>query len=50
MSRLLDSVREAVRTRHLGSRTGQAYSGRVGSHILSRRKRRPSRIGADEIG
>jgi hypothetical protein len=50
MSRLLDRVREAVRTRRYSIRTEEAYLRRIREYILFFDKRHPSELGADEIG
>jgi len=49
MSRLLDQVREAVRTRHYSLRTEEAYLRWVRQHILFCGKRHPSGLGAREV-
>ena len=50
MSRLLEQVREAVRTRHHSIRTEEAYLRWVREYILFIDKRHPSELGANEIG
>ena len=49
MSRLLDQVREAVRTRHYSLRTEEAYIRRIRQYILFCGKRHPSELGAREV-
>ncbi|HWS88661.1 MAG TPA: integron integrase [Pyrinomonadaceae bacterium] len=49
MSRLLDQVREAVRTRHYSIRTEEAYIRWVRQYILFCGKRHPSELGAAEV-
>ena len=49
MSRLLDRVREAVRTRHYSIRTEEAYLRWVREYILFCGKRHPSGLGAAEV-
>jgi integron integrase len=48
--RLLDSVREALRTRHYSRRTEQTYVGWITRFILFHDKRHPAEMGADEVG
>ncbi|MCA1591130.1 MAG: integron integrase [Acidobacteria bacterium] len=50
MSRLLDQVREAIRTRHYSIRTEEAYVRWVKEYILFFDKRHPSGLGAKEVG
>jgi integron integrase len=50
MSRLLEQVREAVRTRHYSIRTEEAYVRWIREYILFFGKRHPSELGASEIG
>ena len=50
MSRLLEQVREAVRTRHYSIRTEEAYLRWIREYILFFDKRHPSDLGATEIG
>jgi integrase len=47
--RLLDAVREAIRTRHYSPRTEKAYVGWVRRFVVFHGKRHPSKMGADEI-
>lgn len=47
--KLLDRVREAVRTRHYSRRTEEAYVGWIRRYILHHRKKRPAAMGADEV-
>jgi integron integrase len=49
MSRLLEQVREAVRTRHYIIRTEEAYIRWVRQYILFCGKRHPSELGAAEV-
>jgi integron integrase len=49
MSRLLEQVREAVRTRHYSLRTEEAYIRWVRQYILFCDKRHPSELGAREV-
>ena len=49
MSRLLDRVREAVRTRHYSIRTEEAYLRWVREYILFCGKRHPADLGAREV-
>lgn len=49
MSRLLEQVREAVRTRHYSIRTEEAYIRWVREYILFCGKRHPSELGAREV-
>jgi integron integrase len=49
MSKLLDAVREAVRTRHYSIRTEEAYLRWVREYILFCGKRHPSELGAREV-
>ena len=49
MSRLLEQVREAVRTRHYSIRTEEAYLRWVRQYILFCGKRHPSEFGAAEV-
>lgn len=49
MSRLLEQVREAVRTRHYSIRTEEAYIRWVRQYILFCGERRPSEPGAREV-
>ena len=50
MSRLLEQVREAVRTRHYSIRAEEAYLRWIREYILFFDKRHPSDLGANEIG
>src|ERR671914_73400 len=50
MSRLLEQVREAVRTRHYSIRTEEAYIRWVREYILFFGKRHPADMGAKEVG
>lgn len=47
--RLLDRVREAVRTRHYSRRTEKAYVAWVRRYILFHAKRHPAEMGGDEV-
>jgi integron integrase len=49
MSRLLDQVREAVRTRHYSIRTEEAYIRWVREYILFCGKRHPAELGAADV-
>jgi integron integrase len=49
VSKLLDQVREAVRTRHYSIRTDEAYIRWVREYILFSGKRHPSELGAREV-
>jgi integron integrase len=49
MSRLLEQVREAVRTRHYSLRTEEAYIRWVREYILFCGKRHPAELGAREV-
>ena len=49
MSRLLEQVREAVRTRHYSLRTEEAYLRWIRQYILFCGKRHPSELGAREV-
>jgi integron integrase len=49
MSRLLEQVREAVRTRHYSIRTEEAYLRWVRQYILFCGKRHPAELGAREV-
>lgn len=49
MSRLLDQVREAVRTRHYSIRTEEAYIRWARQYILFCGKRHPAALGAREV-
>jgi Phage integrase, N-terminal SAM-like domain len=48
--RLLDSVREALRTRHYSRRTEKAYIGWIKRYIFFHGKRHPDVMGSTEIG
>ena len=48
--RLLDQVRQAIRTRHLSYSTEQAYTGWIKRFIFFHNKRHPAEIGEAEIG
>ena len=50
MSRLLEQVREAVRTRQYSIRTEEAYIRRIRGYILFCDKRHPAEPGAKEVG
>ena len=50
MSRLLEQVREAVRTRHYSLRTEEAYLRWAREYILFFDKRHPAELGAKEVG
>ena len=47
--KLLDRVRDAVRTRHDSRRTEEAYVAWIRRHILFHRKTHPAQMGAAEI-
>ena len=47
--KLLDRVRDAVRTRHYSRRTEEAYVGWIRRYILFHRKTHPAQMGAAEI-
>ena len=47
--RLLDRVREALRTRHYGRRTEQAYVAWIRRFIFFHGKRHPAELGAAEV-
>jgi integron integrase len=47
--KLLDRVRDVIRTRHYSIRTEQAYVGWIRRFILFHDKRHPKEMGADEI-
>lgn len=47
--RLLDRVREAIRTRHYSRRTEKAYLAWIRRYILFHGKRHPAGMGADEV-
>ena len=47
--RLLDQVRDAIRTRHMSSRTEEAYVHWIRRYILFHRKRHPAEMGPTEI-
>lgn len=47
--RLLDRVREAIRTRHYSRRTEEAYVGWIRRFILHHNKKHPAAMGADEV-
>ena len=49
MSKLLDAVREAVRTRHYSLRTEEAYLRWVREYILFCGKRHPQELGAKDV-
>jgi len=49
MSRLLDQVREAVRTRHYSIRTEESYVRWIREYILFSGKRHPAELGAAEV-
>jgi integron integrase len=49
VSKLLDQVREAVRTRHYSIRTEEAYLRWVREYILFYNKRHPAELGAKEV-
>ena len=48
--RLLDRVRQAIRTRHYSSKTEEAYVGWIRRFIVFHNKRHPSEMGEAEIG
>ena len=48
--RLLDRVREAVRTRHYSRRTEKTYVAWIRRYILFHGKRHPAEMGAPEVG
>jgi len=47
--KLLDRVRDAVRTRHYSRRTEEAYVGWIRRYIVFHRKTHPAQMGASEI-
>src|SRR5262245_19992260 len=47
--RLLDRVRQAIRTRHYSPRTERAYAGWIRRYILYHQKRHPSEMGTSEV-
>lgn len=47
--RLLDQVRQAIRTRHLSPKTEEAYVGWIKRFILYHNKRHPAEMGEQEI-
>ena len=47
--KLLDRVRDAVRTRHYSPRTEDAYAHWIRRYIVFHRKRHPSELGAADI-
>lgn len=47
--RLLDRVREAIRTRHYSPRTEKAYVGWIKRYIFFHGKRHPNEMGAPEV-
>ena len=47
--KLLDRVREAIRTRHYSRRTEEAYVGWIRRFILHHNKKHPAAMGADEV-
>ncbi len=47
--RLLDQVREAIRTRHYSPRTEEAYVGWIKRFIFYHNKRHPAEMGEQEI-
>lgn len=49
MSRLLDQVREAIRTRHYSIRTEESYIRWIREYILFSGKRHPEQLGAKEV-
>ncbi len=48
--KLLDQVREAIRTRHYSIKTEEAYAGWIKRFILYHNKRHPAEMGEPEIG
>jgi integron integrase len=48
--KLLDQIRDALRVRHYSYRTEQAYVGWIRRFILFHGRRKPSEMGADEVG
>ncbi|MBI4588344.1 MAG: phage integrase N-terminal SAM-like domain-containing protein, partial [Candidatus Rokubacteria bacterium] len=48
--RLLDRVRQAIRTRHYSYKTEEAYVGWIRRFILFHNKRHPLEMGETEIG
>jgi len=48
--KLLDQVRQAIRTRHLSHHTEQAYMGWIKRFIFFHGKRHPAEMGEAEIG
>jgi site-specific recombinase XerD len=47
--KLLDRVRQAIRTRHYSRRTEEAYVHWIRRYIVHHRKRHPCEMGASEI-
>ena len=47
--KLLDQVRDAIRTRHYSYRTEEAYAGWIKRFILFHHKRHPAEMGAPEV-
>ncbi|WP_230973772.1 phage integrase N-terminal SAM-like domain-containing protein [Thermithiobacillus tepidarius] len=47
--KLLDQVRDLIRTKHYSLRTEQAYLGWIRRFILFHRKRHPLELGAPEV-
>lgn len=47
--KLLDQVREAIRTRHMSYRTEEAYAGWIRRFILFHGKRHPAELGPPQI-
>ncbi len=48
-TKLLDQVRETVRTKHLSRRTGDAYVRWIRRYVLFHNKRHPATLGAAEV-
>jgi hypothetical protein len=47
--KLLDRVREAIRTRHCSRRTEEAYVGWIRRFIVHHNKKHPAAMGASEV-
>ena len=49
MSKLLEEVRDLIRTRHYSYRTEEAYLNRIRQYILFHGKRHPGEMRADQV-
>ena len=49
MSKLLEEVRDLIRTRHYSYRTEEAYLNWIRQYILFHGKRHPAEMGADQV-